>query len=162
MPAPDSKAAPPTPPPPRTACTAVCICSSASRVHICASVLSQRWHNLTPSLVLPVAHTALVPCVRGKNHDAPTQTQAFEPDFAALGESMKGSHVRVAKYQADTDREFASASLGLKTFPSIVYFPKVGGWVGGHAAFVASPLAGAFVVGADGGLDLQPSPFPGG
>lgn len=50
----------------------------------------------------------------------------MEPEYAALADKMAGSHVRVAKYQADTDREFASASLGLKTFPSIVYYPKVG------------------------------------
>lgn len=27
--------------------------------------------------------------------------------------------------QADIDREFANANLGLKTFPTIVFFPKV-------------------------------------
>jgi hypothetical protein len=55
--------------------------------------------------------------------------QALEPEFEALGSAMQGSHVRVAKYQADTDREFASSQLGLKTFPSIVYYPKVCGSV---------------------------------
>ena len=51
--------------------------------------------------------------------------QALEPEYEALAEHMAGSQVRIAKYQADVDREFANASLGLKTFPSIVYYPKV-------------------------------------
>ncbi|KAF5838025.1 5'-adenylylsulfate reductase [Dunaliella salina] len=50
--------------------------------------------------------------------------QALEPEYAALAQSMAGSQVRIAKYQADTDREYANANLGLKTFPSIVYYPK--------------------------------------
>lgn len=28
--------------------------------------------------------------------------------------------------QADNDRDFCKENLGLKTFPSIVYYPKVG------------------------------------
>jgi adenylyl-sulfate reductase (glutathione) len=51
--------------------------------------------------------------------------QGLEADWANLADSLKGSHVTVAKYQADVDREFANANLGLKTFPTIVYFPKV-------------------------------------
>jgi hypothetical protein len=49
----------------------------------------------------------------------------MEADFAALGQAMKGSNVTVAKYQADIDREFANEKLGLKTFPTIIYLPKV-------------------------------------
>jgi adenylyl-sulfate reductase (glutathione) len=32
--------------------------------------------------------------------------------------------VRVAKYQADVDRDWAKANAGLTTFPSIVFLPK--------------------------------------
>ncbi|KAL6762300.1 adenylylphosphosulfate reductase [Haematococcus lacustris] len=59
--------------------------------------------------------------------------QALEPDFAKLAEELKGSHVSVAKYQADLDREFSNEHLGLKTFPTIVYFPK------GKSGFVKYP-----------------------
>jgi hypothetical protein len=52
--------------------------------------------------------------------------QGLEADWSALADTLKGSHVTVAKYQADVDRDFANANLGLKTFPTIVYFPKVG------------------------------------
>jgi adenylyl-sulfate reductase (glutathione) len=38
---------------------------------------------------------------------------------------MAGSHVTVAKFQADgDDKEWAKANLGLTTFPSIVMLPK--------------------------------------
>mmetsp|Transcript_31383 Transcript_31383/g.80089 ORF Transcript_31383/g.80089 Transcript_31383/m.80089 type:complete len:416 (-) Transcript_31383:289-1536(-) len=59
--------------------------------------------------------------------------QALEPNFAALADSLAGSNVAVAKYQADIDREFSNANLGLKTFPTIVYFPK------GRTGFVKFP-----------------------
>lgn len=48
----------------------------------------------------------------------------MEASYAALAEEMAGSHVRIAKYQADIDREFSSEKLGLKTFPTIVFLPK--------------------------------------
>eukprot|EP00877_Chromochloris_zofingiensis_P012297 jgi/Chrzof1/7320/Cz02g19090.t1 len=50
--------------------------------------------------------------------------QGMEASYAALAEEMAGSHVRIAKYQADIDREFSSEKLGLKTFPTIVFLPK--------------------------------------
>ncbi|PNH03321.1 5'-adenylylsulfate reductase 1, chloroplastic [Tetrabaena socialis] len=49
--------------------------------------------------------------------------QAMEASYEALAAQLAGGHVRVAKYQADIDREFASESLHLKTFPTIVYLP---------------------------------------
>lgn len=50
--------------------------------------------------------------------------QAMEDSYTALAKRYQGSeHVRVAKFQADTDREFAG-KLGLKTFPTIVMLPK--------------------------------------
>lgn len=48
----------------------------------------------------------------------------MEPAYEALAASMKGSHIRVAKYQADIDREFCNEKLQLKTFPTIVFLPK--------------------------------------
>lgn len=48
----------------------------------------------------------------------------MEANYEALAASMAGSHVRVAKYQADVDREFCNENLQLKTFPTIVFLPK--------------------------------------
>eukprot|EP00798_Chlamydomonas_sp_ICE-L_P023967 gene23967-9539_t len=50
--------------------------------------------------------------------------QALEPTYDALAKELAGSHVTVAKYQADADRDFATEKLGLKTFPTIVLLPK--------------------------------------
>lgn len=50
--------------------------------------------------------------------------QALEPNYEALAADLKGSHVRVAKYQADVDKDWAKANAGLTTFPSIVFLPK--------------------------------------
>ncbi|KAL3157036.1 hypothetical protein ABBQ38_001284 [Trebouxia sp. C0009 RCD-2024] len=51
-------------------------------------------------------------------------SQAMEDSYEALAKRYQGSeHVRVAKFQADTDREFAG-KLGLKTFPTIVMLPQ--------------------------------------
>lgn len=51
----------------------------------------------------------------------------MEPEFTKLAESLaatSSAFLTVAKYQADVDREFATESLGLKTFPTIVFLPK--------------------------------------
>lgn len=50
----------------------------------------------------------------------------MEPDYSELAQQMSGSSVRVAKYQADTDRDFAADKFGLKTFPTLVMLPKSG------------------------------------
>lgn len=51
--------------------------------------------------------------------------QAMEESYTELARRFqKSSHVRIAKYQADTDREFASQKFGLKTFPTLVLMPK--------------------------------------
>lgn len=60
--------------------------------------------------------------------------QAMEPAYDALAEELKaaGSSVRVAKFQADIEREFAAERFGLKTFPTIVMLPaaaKAGSFV---------------------------------
>ena len=55
--------------------------------------------------------------------------QAMEGSYSELAEQLQGSHVRVAKYQADVDREFAQERFGLKTFPTIVMLPKAGNQV---------------------------------
>jgi hypothetical protein len=47
----------------------------------------------------------------------------MEASYDALATQMAGSHVRIAKYQADIDREFCNENLQLKTFPTIVYLP---------------------------------------
>nr|AAM18118.1 5'-adenylylsulfate reductase [Chlamydomonas reinhardtii] len=49
--------------------------------------------------------------------------QAMEANFEELAKHMTGHKVRVAKYQADIDREFCNENLQLKTFPTIVYLP---------------------------------------
>ena len=48
----------------------------------------------------------------------------MQDSYTELAKRYQGSqHVRVAKFQADTEREFAG-KLGLKTFPTIVMLPK--------------------------------------
>jgi adenylyl-sulfate reductase (glutathione) len=48
----------------------------------------------------------------------------MEANYEALAQQLAGSHVRVAKYQADVDKEWATLALGLTTFPTIVMLPK--------------------------------------
>jgi adenylyl-sulfate reductase (glutathione) len=48
----------------------------------------------------------------------------MEASYGALAESLAGTHVRVAKFRADTARDFASETFGLRTFPTIVMLPK--------------------------------------
>ena len=51
--------------------------------------------------------------------------QGMEGAYAELAARLAGSHVRVAKLNADGDvKEWAKASLGLTTFPTIVMLPK--------------------------------------
>ncbi|KAL4853877.1 5'-adenylylsulfate reductase 3 [Chlorella vulgaris] len=50
--------------------------------------------------------------------------KALEPQYAELADQLAGSHVSVAKFQADTEREFAADKFGLKTFPTLVLLPK--------------------------------------
>jgi adenylyl-sulfate reductase (glutathione) len=52
--------------------------------------------------------------------------QALEPSYEELAQRLEGTHVRVAKFQADGegDRPFAEQKLQLKTFPTIVMLPK--------------------------------------
>lgn len=49
--------------------------------------------------------------------------QAMEEEYTKLAE-QQGSRLRVAKFQADTDRDFAQSKFGLRTFPTIVLLPK--------------------------------------
>lgn len=50
----------------------------------------------------------------------------MEGSYDQLAEELKDSHVEIAKFQADTDREFAQQRLQLQTFPTIVMLPKSG------------------------------------
>eukprot|EP01025_Chloroclados_australasicus_P051627 TRINITY_DN6021_c0_g1_i1.p1 TRINITY_DN6021_c0_g1~~TRINITY_DN6021_c0_g1_i1.p1 ORF type:complete len:454 (-),score=36.01 TRINITY_DN6021_c0_g1_i1:286-1533(-) len=55
-------------------------------------------------------------------------SQAMEGSFAQLAEDLKGSsNVKIAKFQADIEREFSESTFGLKSFPTIVMLPKKGG-----------------------------------
>jgi adenylyl-sulfate reductase (glutathione) len=58
-------------------------------------------------------------------------SQAMEESYEQLAQNYQGSqNIRVAKFQADVERDFASQELGLKTFPTVVMLPKVkGGYV---------------------------------
>lgn len=49
--------------------------------------------------------------------------QGLEPTYATVAEDIGGEDLRVAKYQADEDREYAE-TLGLETFPTIIFLPK--------------------------------------
>jgi adenylyl-sulfate reductase (glutathione) len=49
----------------------------------------------------------------------------MEESYEALAQQLAGSHVRVAKFQADKeDKEWCKENLKLTTFPSIVMLPK--------------------------------------
>ncbi|KAL6769783.1 APSR1 [Auxenochlorella protothecoides x Auxenochlorella symbiontica] len=50
--------------------------------------------------------------------------QAMEPAYAELARQLAGSGVKVAKFQADVEREFAATKFGLETFPTIVLLPQ--------------------------------------
>lgn len=49
--------------------------------------------------------------------------QGLEPDYETVAQEAGGAGLCVAKYNADADREY-SESLGLKTFPTIIFLPK--------------------------------------
>lgn len=48
----------------------------------------------------------------------------MEEQYTQLAERRTGSGVRIAKFQADVERDFAQSSFGLQTFPTIVLLPK--------------------------------------
>lgn len=50
--------------------------------------------------------------------------KGLEADYAELADQLEGSHVTVAKFQADVERDFATEKFGLKTFPTLVLLPK--------------------------------------
>lgn len=53
--------------------------------------------------------------------------KAMEESYEALAEQMHGREtLRVAKFQADIERDFAAEKFGLKTFPRIVMLPQAG------------------------------------
>jgi adenylyl-sulfate reductase (glutathione) len=54
--------------------------------------------------------------------------QGMEASYNEVAEEFKaaGSSLRVAKFQADVERDFAASEFGLKTFPQIVMLPKGG------------------------------------
>ena len=51
-------------------------------------------------------------------------SQAMEASYSALADRYVGKEARIAKFQADTDREFAQREFGLQTFPRIVLLRK--------------------------------------
>eukprot|EP00803_Ostreobium_quekettii_P008136 evm.model.scf_818.1 EVM.evm.TU.scf_818.1 scf_818:2778-7848(-) len=51
-------------------------------------------------------------------------SQGMEQSYRDLAEELSDTNVRVAKFQADIEREFSEKNFGLKTFPTIVYLPK--------------------------------------
>lgn len=53
--------------------------------------------------------------------------QGMEESYNQLAAELRNSSVRVAKFQADIEREFAAEKFGLKTFPTIIMLPKKGG-----------------------------------
>jgi len=51
--------------------------------------------------------------------------QAMEESYIQLGEQLRGTNVRVASFRADgPERAFAQQEFGLKSFPTIVLFPR--------------------------------------
>ena len=49
--------------------------------------------------------------------------QGFEPTYTQVASDIASSDLRVAKYQADIDRDYAE-TLGLKTYPTLIFLPK--------------------------------------
>lgn len=49
--------------------------------------------------------------------------QGLEPTYNAVAEAISGDKLRVAKYQADVDKEYAQ-SIGLGSFPTILFMPN--------------------------------------
>lgn len=49
--------------------------------------------------------------------------QGMEPAYTEYAKAAAGDDLRVAKYQADVDKDFAM-TLGLKTYPTIIMLPK--------------------------------------
>jgi adenylyl-sulfate reductase (glutathione) len=53
--------------------------------------------------------------------------QAMEESYQEVATQMAGnSNLRIAKFQADVERDFASTKFGLKTFPHIAFLPSSG------------------------------------
>ncbi|KAG6480438.1 probable 5'-adenylylsulfate reductase 1, chloroplastic [Zingiber officinale] len=51
--------------------------------------------------------------------------QAMEASYVELAEKLSGSGIKVGKFQADGDQKpFAKEELQLKSFPTILFFPK--------------------------------------
>jgi adenylyl-sulfate reductase (glutathione) len=48
----------------------------------------------------------------------------MEESYQELAESYRNSHVDVAKFRADTERDFSAAEFGLQTFPTLVMLPR--------------------------------------
>lgn len=101
-----------------------------------ASLLCLQPHVLFACTVLCTQHVSITPChappLTWYTHlppllaaSAATPRQALEPNYEALAADLAGSHVRVAKLNADGDnKEWAKANLGLTTYPTIVMLPK--------------------------------------
>eukprot|EP00884_Botryococcus_braunii_P009734 jgi/Botrbrau1/18762/Bobra.0386s0084.1 len=51
-------------------------------------------------------------------------SQAMEGSYEELAQKYKGSHVDVAKFRADTERDFSAQEFGLRTFPTLVMLPR--------------------------------------
>lgn len=51
----------------------------------------------------------------------------MEDSYAQLAQQLEGGSIRIAKFQADLDRDFATTEFGLATFPTIGLLPKAGG-----------------------------------
>jgi adenylyl-sulfate reductase (glutathione) len=49
--------------------------------------------------------------------------KGLEEDYKTVAMDIGGKRMRVAKYNADADREY-SESLGLQTFPTLIFLPK--------------------------------------
>ena len=53
--------------------------------------------------------------------------QAMEESYETVAANLQSNpDVRVAKFQADIERDFAAEKFGLKTFPHVAMLPKAG------------------------------------
>jgi adenylyl-sulfate reductase (glutathione) len=57
----------------------------------------------------------------------------MDESYGELAQEFSGSHVRIAKFRADIERDFSASKFGLATFPTVVLMAK------GRAGYVKYP-----------------------
>lgn len=88
--------------------------------------------EVTYPCIVEIPYASIVACLQ-LQHDCAIAAQAMEESYSSLAQKHNGDSLKVAKFQADVDREIAETRLGLRTFPTIVLLPK------GSSAYIKYP-----------------------